>query len=59
MSQKTISRVFIHLFFLDIFRSLKEVETVKETTENWMTAAMEVRSLAELNARSGIETVLF
>ena len=59
MIQKIISRVFIHLFFLDIFRSLKEVGTVKGTTENWMTAAMEVRSLAELKARSGIETVLF
>ena len=34
----------------------KEIGTVKGTTENWTTSAMEVRSLAELKARSGIET---
>jgi hypothetical protein len=29
------------------------------TTENWATTSMEVQSLAELKARTGIETDLF
>ena len=37
----------------------KEVGLVKGTTENWSTTSMEVQSLAELKARSGIETDLF
>ena len=37
----------------------KEIGAIEGTTENWMTSAMEVRSLAELKARSGIETDLF
>ena len=37
----------------------KEIGTVKGTTENWVTSAMEVRSLADLKARSGVETDLF
>ena len=37
----------------------KEIGTVKGTTENWTTSAMEVRSLADLKARSGVETDLF
>ena len=37
----------------------KEVGLVPGTTENWFTARMEVQSLAELKARSGIETDLF
>ena len=37
----------------------KEIGTVKGTTENWVTSVMEVRSLADLKARSGVETDLF
>ncbi len=37
----------------------KEVGLVPGTRENWFTAWMEVRSLAELKARSGVETELF
>jgi len=37
----------------------KEIGAIEGTTENWMTSAMEVRSLAELKARSGIDTDLF
>jgi len=37
----------------------KEIGLVKGTTENWSTTSMEVQSLAELKARSGIETDLF
>ena len=37
----------------------KEIGTIKGTTENWVTSVMEVRSLAELKAKSGIETDLF
>ena len=37
----------------------KEVGLVKGTTENWSTTKMEVQSLSELKARSGIETDLF
>jgi len=37
----------------------KEIGLVKGTTENWSTTSMEVKSLAELKARSGIETDLF
>ena len=37
----------------------EQIGTVTGTTENWTTAAMEVRSLSELKARSGIETELF
>jgi hypothetical protein len=37
----------------------KEIGLVKGTTENWSTTLMEVQSLAELKARSGIETDLF
>ena len=36
-----------------------EIGVVEGTEENWMTSAMEVRSLAELKTRSGIETDLF
>lgn len=36
-----------------------EIGTVQGTTENWETSRMEVRSLADLKARSGIETDLF
>jgi hypothetical protein len=32
---------------------------VPGTHENWFTARMEVQSLAELKARSGVETDLF
>jgi len=35
------------------------VGVVKGTTENWATTSMEVQSLAELKAKSGIETDLF
>jgi hypothetical protein len=39
---------------------LKEnIGVVEGTTENWSTTSMEVQSLAELKARSGIETDLF
>jgi predicted methyltransferase len=37
----------------------KEIGLIKGTTENWSTTKMEVQSLAELKARSGIETDLF
>ena len=37
----------------------KEIGLIKGTTENWSTTKMEVHSLAELKARSGIETDLF
>jgi hypothetical protein len=37
----------------------KEVGLMEGTTENWSTTSMEVQSLAELKARSGIETDLF
>ena len=36
-----------------------EIGLMEGTTENWSTAKMEVQSLAELKARSGIETDLF
>jgi hypothetical protein len=36
-----------------------EIGLIEGTTENWSTTKMEVRSLAELKARSGIETDLF
>ncbi len=37
----------------------KEVGLVPGTHENWYTAKLEVKSLAELKARSGVETDLF
>ena len=37
----------------------KEIGLLEGTTENWSTTKMEVHSLAELKARSGIETDLF
>jgi hypothetical protein len=37
----------------------KEVGLVPGTHENWFTASLEVQSLAELKARSGVETDLF
>jgi predicted GIY-YIG superfamily endonuclease len=37
----------------------KNIGTIEGTTENWSTTLMEVLSLAELKARSGIETDLF
>ena len=37
----------------------KEIGLMEGTTENWSTTKMEVHSLAELKARSGIETDLF
>jgi hypothetical protein len=37
----------------------KEVGLVPGTHENWFTASLEVQSLAELKARSGVETELF
>ena len=37
----------------------KEIGLMEGTTENWSTSKMEVQSLAELKARSGIETDLF
>ena len=37
----------------------EEIGTVEGTTENWATSRMEVRSLADLKARSGVETDLF
>jgi predicted GIY-YIG superfamily endonuclease len=37
----------------------KEIGLVPGTHENWFTARMEVRSLSELKARSGVETELF
>ena len=37
----------------------QEIGTVKGTTENWVTSSMEIRSLAELKAKSGVETHLF
>jgi hypothetical protein len=37
----------------------KEVGLVPGTHENWFTASLEVQSLAELKARSGVETGLF
>ena len=37
----------------------KEVGLVPGTHENWFSASLEVRSLAELKARSGVETELF
>jgi hypothetical protein len=36
-----------------------EVGLVPGTHENWFTASLEVQSLAELKARSGVETELF
>ena len=37
----------------------REVGLVPGTRENWFTASLEVQSLAELKARSGVETDLF
>jgi len=37
----------------------KEIGLMEGTTDNWSTTKMEVHSLAELKARSGIETDLF
>ena len=37
----------------------KEIGLIEGTTENWSTTKMEVHSLAELKARSGIDTDLF
>ena len=37
----------------------QEIGLMEGTTENWSTTKMEVQSLAELKARSGIETDLF
>ena len=37
----------------------KEIGLIQGTTENWYTTSMEVQSLAELKARSGIKTDLF
>jgi len=37
----------------------KEVGLVPGTHENWFTASLEVQSLAELKARSGVKTDLF
>ena len=37
----------------------EEIGLMEGTTENWSTTSMEVQSLAELKARSGIETDLF
>ena len=37
----------------------KEIGVIEGTTENWSTTSMEVQSLAELKAKSGIETDLF
>lgn len=37
----------------------KEVGLVPGTHENWFTTSLEVRSLADLKARSGVETELF
>jgi len=37
----------------------KEIGLIQGTTENWSTTSMEVQSLAELKARSGIKTDLF
>jgi len=37
----------------------KEIGLMEGTTENWSTTKMEVQSLAELKARSGVETDLF
>jgi len=37
----------------------KEIGLMEGTTENWSTTSMEVHSLAELKARSGIKTELF
>ena len=37
----------------------KEIGRMEGTTENWSTTKMEVQSLAELKARSGIKTDLF
>ena len=36
-----------------------EVGLVPGTHENWFTSKLEVRSLAELKAKSGVETELF
>ena len=49
---------------LDIENAFKkwlknEIGLMKGTTENWSTTSMEVQSLAELKAKSGIETDLF
>ena len=49
---------------LDIEKAFKkwlkdEIGLMEGTTENWSTTKMEVHSLAELKARSGIETDLF
>ena len=37
----------------------KNIGVIEGTTENWATTSMEVQSLAELKARTGIETDLF
>ena len=37
----------------------RDVGTMEGTTENWTTTSMEVRSLTDLKARSGIQTDLF
>lgn len=37
----------------------KEIGLIKGTTENWSSAVMEVQTLAQLKARSGIATDLF
>ena len=38
---------------------MKNIGVIEGTTENWATTSLEVLSLAELKARSGIETDLF
>ena len=36
-----------------------EIDAIEGTSENWATTAMEVHSVAELKAKSGVETDLF
>lgn len=37
----------------------KNAEVIDGTTENWATTSMEVQTLSELKAKSGIKTDLF
>ena len=37
----------------------EKIGVVEGTTENWYTSNLEVKSLAELKERSGIETSIF
>ena len=53
--------LFYHPMPVKAFKKWLKVDLglMEGTTENWISTKMEVQSLAELKARSGIETDLF